>query len=216
MNTRKRFPFLSFFPILSFLLIFLLTLGITACQSEQQNKEQIKNQSLAVATDNAATDQIATAKFVVQKPFEGINNEAQEVQLKQIEKAQTLRLKDGAYLKIPAYAYQDAQGDTVRETVRLKYTALQDVASIIASGIPMKYRHTDGSVEWMQTGGMFKLEGYTDKGPVQLFEGKEMEVSFLSTTPGTFDFWNFDESIGNWQNLQKTSNQQQKSSKMPL
>jgi len=126
MNTRQRSQFLLLFPILSFSLLFLLALSINACQSEQQNNQQAQSQPLNISPDNSMNEPAASAKFVVHKPFEGISNEAQEVQLKQIEKAQTLRLKDGAYLKIPAYAYQDAQGDTVRETVRLKYTALQN------------------------------------------------------------------------------------------
>jgi len=186
MTKKTVHPFSYFsFSKLSFLLLGLL---IAACAPDQAT---------------TTTDQINTAKaqlvsLAIDAPFEEISSPSQELLIPNPAEASTFQLASGGYIKVPANAFQKESGEVVTEAVKLVYKNYQSVSEIITSGIPMKVANEDGTVDWMQTGGMFEIRGYTADKPVSLATDKPIEVSLISTTSGDFDVWEFDETAGNW------------------
>ncbi|MFK7979259.1 MAG: T9SS type A sorting domain-containing protein [Saprospiraceae bacterium] len=163
---------------------------------------------VACAPDQATTttDQINTAKaqlvsLAIDTPFEEISSPSEALVISNPAEASTFQLASGGYLKVPANAFQTASGEIVKEEVKLVYKNYQSVSEIITSGIPMKVANKDGTVDWMQTGGMFEIRGYIADEPVSLATDKPIEVSLISTTEGNFDVWEFDEAVGNWEGI---------------
>jgi len=200
---RTSFPFRS---ILFGLALFSIGLLMTACQSESKQTETtavtktVTEKNVSIPTTEMSG--VATmVKQSIHAPFEKLTIAAQTIKIKDPHKAQTLRLNDGAYIKVPANAFATASGELITGEITISYKDFHNVAEIIASGIPMKVANEDGTMDWMQTGGMFEIEGRHKGQTVQLVEGKEMEVSFVSTTAGNFDFWSFDKNEGNWKNI---------------
>jgi len=177
-----------------------LSLSLFACQTERPAETTIPK------TEEEASTAPAKAQFTslaIKKPFESISNPTQEMLVKNTAKAYTFRLKSGAYVKVPANAFQDAAGNPIEGEVSINYKSFQSVSEIMASGIPMKVRDEAGQLNWMQTGGMFELGAFSEGQAVQLKAGKEIEVSLVSTTEGNFDVWEYEEAVGNWKTIQK-------------
>lgn len=116
-------------------------------------------------------------------------------------KAQTLTLASGTTLEVPANAFVQADGSPVTSEVQIRVKEYHDAADIIASGIPMSVTHADGSKQWMQTAGMFDLRAQSNGQSVDLAEGQTINVGLISEVGGDYDFWQYDEGEGNWDNM---------------
>lgn len=186
-KTVIPFSYFSFFKT-TFLLLVLL---IAACAPDQE----------ATAIDQINKAKAQLVSLAIDAPFEEISSPSEELIIPNPAKASTFQLASGGYLKVPANAFQTASGEIVKEEVKLVYKNYQSVSEIITSGIPMKVANKDGTVDWMQTGGMFEIRGYIADKPVSLAADKPIEVSLISTTGGDFDVWAFDEAAGNWEGI---------------
>ncbi|MEO1652671.1 MAG: WD40 repeat domain-containing protein, partial [Bacteroidota bacterium] len=93
----------------------------------------------------------------------------------QSQQPNTLALKNGGYIHIPALAFNDAYGEPVQGKIRILYREFREASDIISSGIPM--RSQAGPLE---TAGMFEIRAFKNDLPLQLQAGKEIEVNLLS------------------------------------
>ncbi len=116
-------------------------------------------------------------------------------------KASTLQLDNGGSIEIPSGAFVFADGTPVNETVDIVYREFHSPAEIIASGIPMRILTEEGRDAWMQTAGMFRIEGSVKGQPVFIAPEKTLTVTMASEVDGVYDFWRFDAEQGNWDNL---------------
>ena len=193
-KTVIPFSYFSFFKA-TFLLFVLL---VAACATDQTT---ITTDQVTTTTDQVNTAKAQLVSLAIDAPFEAISSPSEELVIPNPAEASTFQLASGGYLKVPANAFQTASGETVQEEVKLVYKNYQSVSEIITSGIPMKIANEDGTVDWMQTGGMFEIRGYIADKPVSLAADKSIEVSLISTTEGDFDVWEFDEAAGNWEGI---------------
>lgn len=116
-------------------------------------------------------------------------------------KPTTIRLDNGGSISIPSDAFVFADGSPVKEPVDLFYREFHSPAEIIASGIPMRVLTDEGHDAWMQTAGMFQIDGSVKGQPVFIAPEKALTVNMASDVDGVYDFWRFDPEQGNWDNL---------------
>lgn len=168
-----------------------------ACQRGQQNSQ---NQSAENSSSDAAAAETADfSKLCVAPPVKNLDV-PKKTFVVQPAAAQILKTPSGTTIEIPAAAFVDKNGATVTLPVEVKYREFRTAGQIIASGIPMKAVGQDGQEGWMQTDGMFEIEGFEQKSGEEVFVApdKKIKVTMRAEQQGKFDCWFFDEKIGNW------------------
>lgn len=107
----------------------------------------------------------------------------------------------GTKILIPANAFVDMQGNTVTENVKIAYREFRDQVDILVSGIPMKY-DSAGSINDFQSAGMFEILASVGNKPVELGNGKTIDMNFSSVKiDSSFNFYAYDDTKGNWSYL---------------
>ena len=190
MTKKTVLPYssLSFFHLPLLLLVLLLV----ACNPDQK---------IATTIDQLTKATAQLVRLEIDNPFETISVPSEELIITNPTEATSFQLKSGGYINVPSNAFQKESGEVIATEVKLVYKNYQTVSEIITSGVPMKVANKDGTVDWMQTGGMFEIQGYSNDQPVQLATDKPIEVSLVSATSGNFDVWEFDEAAGNWESI---------------
>ena len=115
--------------------------------------------------------------------------------------AQTLHLSSGSSIDVPEAAFVDEKGTPITGDVDIAFREFHNAAEIIASGIPMKVFSKNGKEEWMQTAGMYEINGSQNGQPVFVAPGKSLNVNLVSEVDGEYDFWKYNDGAGNWDNL---------------
>jgi len=184
----------NYYSFLRNSLFVLLLCSLIACDSENEQNDHTTDAN----TSTEIMDQ--PQKLAVNQPFKNINQSPKALTHKNAEKPQEYTLESGTVIRVPASAFVHMDGKPVEGAVDLKFTEMHKPSEIIASGIPMKYIDESGKVQWMQSAGMYEIQGLQNGQPVQIAAGKEIEIALLSDVEGDYDFWVFDEEKGNWLN----------------
>ena len=178
----------------SFLLTLLAALALHSCSNPSDTNSQISSES----NENETVAQ--TVKQTIAPAFADFNVKTQILTVKGTH-SQTLSLPSGSSIDVPEAAFIDAQGNAVSGDVNLAFREFHNAAEIIASGIPMKVMTENGTEEWMQTAGMYEINGFQNGEPVFIAPGKSLSVNLVSDVDGDYDFWKFEEEAGNWGSL---------------
>ncbi|PHN08129.1 hypothetical protein [Flavilitoribacter nigricans] len=112
----------------------------------------------------------------------------------------TFQTQSGTRVYVPANSIVNTEGALVNEMVEIRFREIRKAHEIIASGIPMRYFDETGSESWMQTAGMFEVNGSLRGEQVAIAAGKTITVEFAAETSEPVDFWYFDAVSGNWAN----------------
>lgn len=105
----------------------------------------------------------------------------------------------GTKILIPADAFIDQEGKSVKGSIILNYREFRDPVDFLVSGIPMKYK-SDGVVNDFESAGMFEITASTNQQPLNLAPGKQIKMNFVSTSPdSTYNFYSYNDSVGNWE-----------------
>ncbi|MEZ4954590.1 MAG: hypothetical protein R2825_13560 [Saprospiraceae bacterium] len=172
--------------------LLVLAFLFQSCNDQTEQTSQIsspENDAAAIAV-----------KQDISPAFASINVAAQHLTVKGTD-AQTLQLSSGSSIDVPAAAFVNANGSPVTGDVDIAFREFHNAAEIIASGIPMKVFKENGKEEWMQSAGMYEINGSQNGQPVFVAPGKTLNVNLVSEVDGAYDFWKFDEESGNWDNL---------------
>ena len=138
----------------------------------------------------------------VKPPLQGIDVERTQYTLNP-KTDNVIVYPTGTAIRIPANAFRDMKGKAVTTPVTLSYREFRDPVDFLASGIPMKY-DTAGGIENFESAGMFELTASLKDEPLQLAQGKKIDMNFASTSKdSTYNFYAFNDSTGNWQYLGK-------------
>lgn len=177
-------------------LLFLafFAFALSNCDTSATQDQNSTTESTEATTAADGLDQLS-----IQQPLEDIEVAAQRFVV-QAQEAQVLEMDNGSSIEIPANAFIDANGAPVTGDVNIEYREFHTPAQIISSGIPMTVL-TDKGSEWMQTAGMFEMQGSANGEEVFIAEGKTVNVNMASPVDGAYDFWYFNEEKGNWDNL---------------
>lgn len=156
--------------------------------------------STTETVDQMQSVQTQFAKLTVNEPFKEVTTPLEKIIVKDPSQITVLTLASGSTVEVPANAFVDEQGQPVHTPVTIHFREFHNASDVIASGIPMRVRKANGEDEWMQTAGMFEIEGFTENRAVRITEGKKLAVSLVSEVNGAYDFWYFDKQQGNWIN----------------
>jgi hypothetical protein len=176
-----------------FLFIAFASLLVFACNHNPKSTEN--NETNTISSPQEVAD--FHAKLCVAPPIKNLNVVPKSFIVKPSE-AKTLHPNQGTSIDIPANAFVDKQGKPITVPVEIKYREFRSVGEIIASGIPMKSIGPDGQEGWMQTAGMYEINGFANGEAVFIAPDKKVKVSLASDKTGKYDFWRFDEQAGNW------------------
>ncbi len=179
---------------LSILSLFLVIALVSCDQLNKQNTADEETITGTTLTSNSAT------KLLVSQPFKNITQDPEVLTHQNPSASKSYTLETGTVINIPPNAFEYLDGQPVTGTVDLIFTEIHSAAQIIASGIPMKFIDENGKEQQMQSAGMFELKGEQNHQPVQIAEGKTIEIALVSDVEGAYDFWSFDEENGNWLN----------------
>lgn len=188
--------------LLSFLLCCLLCIS---CETEHNNSDSSSSTSTSAVNNKNVNQSSQFAEnqnpnaLQINRPYEEPAGKNEMVVINDPSKAFTKELPSGTVLSVPANAFVTMDGQPVNTPVKLDFTSFNSPAEIIASGIPMKVIQ-DGEHAWMQTAGMFEINGTTEDENVQIAPAKAIDIAYASTEEGDFDAWYFDEAKGNWIN----------------
>ncbi len=139
------------------------------------------------ACSSPATRELAPPFAHLVKPVDSVTVDA--------TRDQVVALKGGMSIEVPAGAFTDLSGKAITTPVTLTVEHYNDAASILASGIPMKY--DEGGVERdFESAGMLQVQGYSDGNKVKIASGKKLSINYPTTARGTYDLFYFEETPG--------------------
>ena len=198
----KFTPFYLVSQILLVTVFSFLLFSISSCTNEQGDKKL--SDDTEMLGDNVNT---SSTFLSIERPFDGINeNESTEgIHIENPTEASSHTTSSGTIINIPANAFVDENDHLITSPIDIKYREIKTATEIILSGIPMKMIDKNGDVQWMQTAGMFEIQGFQDTKAIEIAEGESIEIDFVSEVAGEYDFWYFDEEKGNWINKGTTT-----------
>ncbi len=189
-----------------YLILSLLVFLIFACNNTNSTDESTMNDSIEDETTNLSQNEInispdgyATGRDILR--IENVSVPKQSFKV-DAAKGKTIEIKEtGTSIVIPENAFVDATGNPVNGEVKIEFEEYHDVGDIIASGIPMQMTAPDGSTGYMQSAGMFDIQGSAGGKAIFIAEGKSVEVNLASKYNDTeYDFWSFDKKNKQWLN----------------
>jgi len=118
-------------------------------------------------------------------------------------KGANITYSTGSKIAIPAGAFVDEKGNTVKGEVDVKYRELHDPVDFFLSGIPMSY-DSAGERYHFESAGMIDIAAFKDGKVVYLKPDKKVEVQLASSNPSTaFNLYQLDTTAHNWTYLGK-------------
>ena len=134
----------------------------------------------------------------IKSPFKDVEVPMRDLEV-DAEKGGSIAMPNGTVINIPANCFTDANGKLVKGKVSLKYREFHSSADIIASGIPMNY-DSAGQSHNFASAGMFELRGFAENKPLNIAEGKSVEVNMASFKKGEeYNFYGFNENNNSWE-----------------
>lgn len=141
-------------------------------------------------------DSITASTSVIQPPLEGdFSNDTVFTIDPTIDNH--VETPNGTSLDIPANCLVDKDGNLIKESVDIDFTQYHSAADIIGSGIPMTY-DTLGEHYTFESAGMFTVRGFFNGEDAYVKDGKAIDVNLASDKNEKFNFYELDESTGDW------------------
>lgn len=174
-------------------LVFLI---LFSCQSEPSTQTE------TTSIDYSSADEVALAQFkqqeVIDKPFSKLDVPFKTFNYNN-KKGSTIELPSGTLIEIPKNAFQDEDGNPVKENIEIKYREFHDIADIMLSGIKMTYE--DGDFE---SAGMFEIRAEESGRKLELREDKSIDIEMASYRAGEFDSFAMNEETKEWNYIEKS------------
>jgi len=175
---------------MTYLLAFVMLIAFQSCQNEGSDTTASNDVKLQTLAENEAKQR------GILPPFENIDVPFAEYTV-DVSQGRIITTESGTTIIIPKGAFKDADGNPVRGKVDIAYREFHDAAAIIASGIPMTNAEGD---KYMETAGMFEINGSQNGQAVEIADDKKIEVKMASFVEGeNFDFFRFDKKACNWE-----------------
>jgi len=122
-----------------------------------------------------ASDTYFASQPTVQPPFAKLIPPASE-RMFQASQGAELTLEDGGYLRIPASAFVDGNGEPVNGEVSIQYRTFHDQAELMLSGVPQNYDSAGVRLQ-LASAGMIEVSAMQNGQPLALGPDQTLEVS---------------------------------------
>ena len=137
---------------------------------------------------------------MIRAPFKGVENKTHKLSF-DVNVGGTLALPNGTKIDVPPNAFVTTDGASVNGEVTLSYTEMQDLASILISGIPLNIGEGK-NMEVMESAVMFDLSADQDGKPLMLADGKSLQTSISSNQADpAYNLYRLDEVEKSWDYL---------------
>lgn len=137
---------------------------------------------------------------LIRAPFEGIENDIHRLTF-DVSKGGVLSLPNGTRISVPPDAFVNAEGAQVSGEVNLSYTEMQDMASILISGIPLNLGEGK-DMDVMESAVMFDIRADQNGQPLRLAEGKSIGTTISSDkSDSAYNLYRLNEQGGSWDYL---------------
>lgn len=147
------------------------------------------------------TSQNAQNTFEIQKAYTPVFANA-AVPQKQFtvntNKKTAIKLASGTIVNIPKNAFTTEDGLPVSGEVTVSYREMKTPAEIFASGVNMVY-DSSGVAYQFQSAGNFEILASQDGTPLQLAQGKQININYQSASEGDFNFYRYNVEQQNWE-----------------
>ncbi len=172
----------NYFGFLSLLIIASLFLT-TSCENSENNTNS--NSTTATTDIEVPGEDILMPVVAVKPPIPGVDVPFTTYKVP-VSEGMTIETEKGTTVEIPANAFVDKDGKPVEGVVEVKFREFHDASDIIVSGIPM---HNPKTGEFMETGGMFEIQGEQKGEEIFIAAEKKIDVNLASFNEG--DDFNF-------------------------
>ncbi|MEZ4804437.1 MAG: hypothetical protein R2852_02840 [Bacteroidia bacterium] len=153
-------------------------------------------------TASSSNEQESTIFSKIDAPIASISPSSEFIQFNNKD-GNVIKTNKGSVVVIPKNAFVNADGSLVEGEVKISFKEVFTPSEIILSGIPMNAKN-DGVVQPFISDGMFSIDAESEGNKVSLAADKSISVSVPSKREKEdFDFWYFDENIGEWKNTGK-------------
>lgn len=147
------------------------------------------------------TPTAAQSSFEIQKAYTPVFANA-VVPQKQFtvntDKKTAIKLASGTIISIPKNAFTTADGTPVSGEVTVSYREMKTPAEIFASGVNMVY-DSSGVAYQFQSAGNFEILASQEGTPLQLAQGKQININYQSASEGDFNFYRYNVEQQNWE-----------------
>lgn len=111
---------------------------------------------------------------------------------------QTLVTLKNSKIYVNKNSFEDNQGNDVQGKIELLFNEYHTQGEIIASKLPMIYKIPEGETYDFESAGMFEIRAFQQGKELKLKKGKSIQVDLVTTNPGKFNFYNFNENDLAW------------------
>lgn len=177
---------------LTYLLALCVLIAMQSCDSENDDATSVSVEEVVETTEKP---------LGVAPPFDGVDVPFTTHKFL-AEKGEIIEISTGTKIIIPKDAFRDENGNLVRGEVEVNYREFHDATAILMSGIPMTNAEGD---EYMETAGMFEINGEQKGKTIAVADDKEIEVQMGSFVEGDdFDFLYYNQKTCNWETKGRT------------
>lgn len=155
-------------------------------------------QTITTTTEpNAAIDN-NPATLAVRPPIQGVDIPKTRHTVNGA-KGGVIKMPSGTTITIAPNIFVDKNGQPITEDVEIEYREMHNAAEMLISGIPT-YRPETG--EYMETAGMFEINGSYKGEEIFVAQGKHIDVKMASFNEGNnFDFWALNPKDCSWADI---------------
>lgn len=180
--------------------VLLFNIGGASDNSANNNGSNNNN-----GVDNVrqpSANSVQTPGAFIAPPLAGVDVPFDTYRVKS-EKGGKLDPSSGSHIIIPAGAFVDNAGNTVKGDVEVRYRELRDPVDFFVSGIPMHY-DSAGTRYHFESAGMVEIAAFKDGKVVYLKPDKKVEIQLASDNSSTaFNLYKLDTNARNWSYLGK-------------
>jgi hypothetical protein len=191
MSINSKLPLLSGLSLVALLLF-------SQCTGSGNNTISSDNTNTTTTLPTTVTTTSNKVNAAVRPPIKGLDIPSSR-HIINGSKGGKIELPSGTVITFAPNIFVDKDGKAINEDVEISYREMHDAAEILISGIPI-FRPETG--EYMETAGMFEINGSYKNEEVFIAKGKNINVNMASFNEGThFDFWQMNPTSGAWTDI---------------
>lgn len=145
----------------------------------------------------------APATLAVRPPIQGVDIPKTRHTINGA-KGGVIKMPSGTTITIAPNIFVDKNGQPIAEDVEIEYREMHNAAEMLISGIPT---HRPETGEYMETAGMFEINGNYKGEEIFVVQGKHIDVKMASFNEGNnFDFWKLNPKDCGWADIDGIKN----------
>lgn len=149
-----------------------------------------------------------TTTYQFEKPFPNLDVEPEKFMVNlSKDSIITIETKNKHKLQFASDCFRHKDGRPAVGEIEVQFRDFNSAAKILVSGIPMRTTDEDGNPINFQSAGMFEFNAFSNNRPLEIKEGKTVQVDLITTHPeNDFDFYRLNDDGLDWTVKQTASN----------